>query len=256
MGGLAVAGLMVWQVVFSLPDDRLHLIFCDVGQGDAILAVKREVQILVDTGPDGKVAGCLARHIPFYDRQIEAVILTHPESDHIGGLNNVLESYNLKQIVIGESDNPGWQEIKEIAKEYGVGIKPGNPGDKIVAGELEFRVRESGSGDTNEESLAGELVFGRFNAYLTGDAEAKVLGWAGEAEVFKVPHHGSRDAITAELLERIKPKVAVISVGKNSFGHPTSEVLDLLKTGNIKTLRTDEVKDVEVVTDGVRWWLR
>lgn len=253
---LAVAAVLVWAAVACLPDDKLHLVFCDVGQGDAILARYRNVQILVDAGPNDKVTKCLAQNVPFYDRKIEVVVLTHPESDHIGGLGYVTQSYSVVQIVIGEGSNPKWEKTRKLAAEKGITIGAGQPGEVIKSGELKFRVGEAGSGSANDESLAGELEFGKFKAVLSGDAEARVLGWASEAQILKVPHHGSREAVTTELLEKIKPKLAVISVGKNNYGHPNEETLAILRLAGVRIIRTDETGEVEVVTDGLRWWVK
>src|SRR3989344_9095601 len=91
---LAVVVVTVWAVVLTLPDGNLHIVFCDVGQGDAILTYRGSVQMLVDGGPPGKRAvDCLARYMPFWDRKIEMVVLTHPDADHVGGLPAVWDRY-------------------------------------------------------------------------------------------------------------------------------------------------------------------
>src|SRR3989344_2631863 len=92
---LVLITITVWTAVFSV-DNKLHIVACDVGQGDAILIQKNTTQILIDGGPNQKVLDCLGRHMPFWDRTIEFVILTHPELDHYGGLIDVVKTYNIK----------------------------------------------------------------------------------------------------------------------------------------------------------------
>src|SRR3989344_3652699 len=100
LGFLTLLTVLLWIVVFQLPDNNLHLITCDVGQGDAILAIYRDFQILTDGGtPDKKVIECIGRHIPFWDREIEVVVNTHPQLDHYGGLIEVLKRYKVDYFV-------------------------------------------------------------------------------------------------------------------------------------------------------------
>src|SRR5688572_14767306 len=97
---LVLVAIMVWTVVFQLPDDNLHIIACDVGQGDAILAIYKDVQILTDGGlPNGKVIECLSKHVPFWDDRIEVVVNTHPQLDHYGGLTSVFKKYNVDYFI-------------------------------------------------------------------------------------------------------------------------------------------------------------
>ena len=92
---LGLAGLTIWLAILTLPDDKLHVVFCDVGQGDAILVTYKTNQLLIDGGPGRRVISCLEKHMPFYDRRIEAVVLTHRNSDHSKGLEYVRERYNV-----------------------------------------------------------------------------------------------------------------------------------------------------------------
>jgi len=96
---LLLAVVTIWAAVAALPDKNLHVVFCDVGQGDAVLVKMGTSQVLVDGGPDNKVLECLARNMPFYDRRIEVVILTHPQADHMNGLVDVLERYTVLRFI-------------------------------------------------------------------------------------------------------------------------------------------------------------
>lgn len=104
-------------VFISLPDQNLHIVVCDVGQGDAILVQKGTSQILIDGGPDNKVLNCLARYMPFWDRKIDILLLTHPESDHYQGLINVIKRFEVKFFVANAVENPAFS-YQELKKKY------------------------------------------------------------------------------------------------------------------------------------------
>ncbi|MDO8551891.1 MAG: MBL fold metallo-hydrolase [bacterium] len=280
---IAVTGLL-WGVVSSLPDSKLHLYFCDVGQGDAILATLGQTQVLIDGGPNNNVLKCLSDNMPFWDRDLELVISTHPELDHLAGLVTVVERYNVRQIIsnslIGETGTFSKFRQEVIIKKIPV-YSPRN-GDKIKVGKLVFRVLfpleklgdeivwknpsdfkvlglSAFSGNFNTTAVVTELDFGNFKALLTGDIgveeEKEIEPDLELVNVLKVAHHGSKYSTSREFLEKLKPSLAVISVGvSNRYGHPTSEVLDRLKSDGIKVLRTDLSGTIEVVSDGKSWY--
>jgi len=118
----------------------------------------------------------------------------------------------------------------------------------------------------NDFSVVLNLRFGEFDALMTGDIESEIseilanyIGrtYQKDFEYIKVPHHGSRNGMAENLLEETTPEVAVVSVGEsNRFGHPSKEVISMLKDNNIRVYRTDEVGDIEIITDGKRWWMK
>ena len=114
---LAIIAILIWLAVFLWPDDQLHLVFCNVGQGDAILISRGFKQILIDGGPDEKVIQCLSNNLPFWDRKIELVVSTHPDSDHITGLISVLERYQVQVIAINNlaKDSERFWRFRELA---------------------------------------------------------------------------------------------------------------------------------------------
>ena len=283
--GLSLVLIVVWMAVFVYPEKKLHLIACDVGQGDAILAVYGTTQILVDGGATSKVIDCLGTHMPFWDRKIEVVLLTHPQLDHFGGLSEVFKRFQVERFVATNLDSSSQAYQALISMVGGSGIQVVNPttGMVIRSGLLyldivwptsDFQVVAEGVSksntlgaftskmDPNDFSVVANLRLGEFNALLTGDIGPKIIGEiiqtgkVGEVEYIKIPHHGSKNGLTKELLDVASPEVAVISVGKNSFGHPHKEILNLLKEYGIQTKRTDEDGDVEVVSDGNSWWIK
>lgn len=277
---------LAWGILKYLPDDRLHLVTCDVGQGDAILVTYRSSQVLVDGGPDNSVLDCLARHIPFWDRTIEVAVLTHPQADHLNGLVPVIERFAVDRVVVNGlvADTAGFRAFRDSLISEGAKLHLAARGDQIRLNPLRLSVlwpeerlgteqawrEDQGtavlgaanfSDDVNESSVVLSLGFGAFDALLTGD-----LGFAGEqelvadgvltkVEVLKVGHHGSKFSSGADFLEAIRPQVAVVSVGKNRYGHPTPETLERLSTVGVRVLRTDLAGDIEVVTDGNEWWV-
>lgn len=286
---------LVGIAIFQLPDQRLHLVFCDVGQGDATLITYQNSQILIDGGPNNQVLECLADHLPFWDRTIEMVVLTHPQADHLAGLVDVLERYSVTQIVVNSivNDIASFWQFHQAALEEGAQIYSPQAGDKLCLGSIQFlvlwpqekigdsrvwqapkhlrgsrmdssevKVLGTYSGNLNESSVVLGLSFGNFDALLTGDIgfdTEERIDWSGVPpagggiEVLKVAHHGSKYSTSEEFLEEISPDVAVIFVGKNSFGHPTQEVLERLGSIGAKILRTDQQGEIEIVSDGKTW---
>ena len=257
--------ILICWVLFSLPDGKLHLVFCDVGQGDATLITYRQTQVLIDGGPDQKVLQCLDQKMPFYDRRLEMIVLTHPEQDHETGLIDVLERYNVRYFVSNglRKSSATFLELEKIKEEKKVLSVSVKTGDRIKIGPLGFSVlwppKEFLQEDElNESSVVLKLSFGHFKALLTGDISEKVEKKLDlkKVEVLKVAHHGSRFSTSAAFLEMIRPELAVISVGQNRFGHPTKEVLESLNQVQAKVVRTDKVGAVEIVSDGWRWYHR
>lgn len=263
--------ILVLAAIFHLPDNQLHLVFCDVGQGDAILISQGSNQILIDGGPGQSVLGCLSNHLPFWDREIEMVVATHPEADHITGLIDVIERYNVKQFVVNSlgKESAVFREFRTAVLNEGSDIYFPKEGDRIKIGSLELLVfwpqsQEKVLGATtvkrgaNETSIVLKLSFGSFDALLTGDISTKVESQLEleDVEVLKVAHHGSKYSTSEEFLEQAQPELAVISVGKNPFGHPTSEVIERIRELEIRLLRTDQEGEIEVVSDGRGWYTR
>jgi competence protein ComEC len=139
---LSLALALTLGAVFSLPDDKLHLVFCDVGQGDAILVTKGTTQILIDGGPSEKVLGCLSNHLPFWDKDLEMVILTHPEYDHITGLVPVIERYSVKQLSSNSllAESGVFNKFRDKVIERKIPVFSPKAGEKIKIGNLEMEI--------------------------------------------------------------------------------------------------------------------
>jgi len=280
-GGFALIVALVLGAVLVYPDQELHLIFCDVGQGDAILITKGTTQVLIDGGPNQKVLSCLANHLPFWDRTIEMIILTHPDNDHLGGLPDVIERYNVTQLLSHSliSESAIFWAFRDKIIDKKVPVYSPKAGDKIQLGGFALKILspQERMGDelvwqkgtdeqvlgayaypdnTNEASIVTFLSYGNFDVLLPGDISSQIEGVIEvekEIEVLKIAHHGSKYSSSEEYLERMSPDLAVISVGKNSYGHPTKKVLERLENLGIKMLRTDLEGEIEISTNGKEW---
>lgn len=281
----------VWLAVLLYPDSKLKVVACDVGEGDAFLISYKNYQVLIDGGPDRRVLNCLDKYISFWDRKIELVILSHPQEDHYGGLIEVLKHYDVQVFLTTglDSSSQDFQLLKSQVTGNPIEVVDAIEGTSLRVGLIyldilhpsrEFLDEEAvkingvddkslgiytSDKDPNEFSVEAILRYKDFKALFVGDASpelsdnlAKKLTQRGieRFNYIKVPHHGSRKGLTEALLEVVNPKIAVISVGKqNSYGHPNKETLDLLSKYNVETLRTDELGDVEVDTDGQDIWV-
>lgn len=237
--------LSIWIYV-QWPDEKLHLVFCDVGQGDGAVVILGSFQALIDTGPSvDKIDKCLSDHLPFWDRRIELVFVSHPQKDHNGALKDLEKRYRIEKVV----------EKADVGDMF----RSGNIYfDILSAVEVETDSKVLGVNNENEDSMVIRIRYGQFGALFTGDTGEKTelallsKGVLSKVDVLKVPHHGSKYSSSALFLERIKPFVAVISVGaKNGYGHPTSDTLSRLDSVGAKILRTDQSGTVEVVSEGI-----
>ena len=280
---LILAGVGV--AITELPDNNLHVIACDVGQGDAILITYKDIQILTDGGPDSKVLNCLGSHIPFWDKTIELIISTHPDADHSTGLVEVVKRYNVDKILINPIDPGtdiyrlpenavGGKGVEVVNPKEGMALGVGlihldilNPTDELlnrltVKDESSKLAKYAGVKETNLYSIVYKLSLKNFSGLFLGDIPPTVSDRlavqrsAGSVNYIKVPHHGSANGLTQNLLRAVNPRIAVISVGKkNMWGFPASAILQILADNNSKVLRTDQMGDVEVITDGDKiWW--
>lgn len=238
----------------------LRVTFLDIGQGDAILISEGDTQVLIDSGSDGRLLlSQLGRTLPFWDRQIEVMIATHPDADHIGGFASVLRRYRVRQFYSnGASSDTGvfqdlWRTLEQRSETersvLGTGSRIVFPG----GAELEVLFPVAGTAETlretNEGSIVTRLVYGQASFLLTGDLphEETVLPEIAPTRVLKAAHHGSKYSTSQAWLEKVKPEMVVISVGKNRYGHPAPEVLERLRTLGISHLRTDRVGNISYV---------
>lgn len=273
-----LAGLFFYQNS-QFNDGKLHVVFCDVGQGDGIfIRTPKGQDILIDGGPDDKILSCLNNHMPFWDKDIELMVLTHPHVDHFIGLIAVLKRYSVLSFAssLMASENDAYKELLRILKEKEIERKVLKQEDKfktedgltlITKWPLEEKstlVKGAKSDtyfDQNKFSLVEYLSYGKTKILLTADVDAlvedEVAGDLGKIDILKISHHGSKTGTNKEFLETLKPELAVISVGKNNkYNLPYAKTLEVLNDLGIKTLRTDENGEIEIISDGEEWGIK
>jgi len=272
---LLILAVLASVAAATMPDDKLRVSFLDVGQGEAILIQKGSQQVLVDGGPSPQALSLeLSEKMPFWDRTIELVVLTHPHADHITGLVEAVKRYRVERVLYPESDYglPICREWLGLIGERDIECTIARAGQEIDLGDgVTIEVLNpqippliGTNSDINNNSVVLNLSAGEVSFLLTGDiereAEFELIARGSDLSgtVLKVGHSGSATSTTAEFLTAVSPGVAVISVGENSYGHPHGEVLKRLGkelgAGNI--YRTDQQGTIEFITDGERLWVR
>jgi len=269
LGSLVCANIVAFSVVLDLSKPKyLEVTFFDIGQGDAsFIIAPNNNQILIDGGPTSAVISKLAKEMPFYDRTIDLVILTHPDYDHLSGLLDVLKRYKVKNILWTGviTDTPQFSEWQKLLSKENANVVIAKKGEKIIilSDPLIYLdiiypdkdLEGNNVKNTNDTSVVAHLVFDNSSFLFTGDATEKVDPELSvenlKSDVLKVAHHGSKDSMTDDFLNSVSPEFAVISVGKdNSYGHPNIKTLEKLNKSGIQVLRTDETGDVRFVSDG------
>jgi len=275
LGILFILNILAWIIVFDLSQPQfLEVNFFDIGQGDAIfIETPQRHQILIDGGPSSAILEKLGKVLPFWDRTIDLIILTHPEADHLSGLNEVLKKYKVENILWTgiqreTAEYEEWQRLIEEEKtKEGAQIKIAKAHQEIkwsrtVLDHLEILFPfENLEGkffkDSNNTSIVSKLVFGENSFLFTGDIYKEVekefidKELEIDSDILKVAHHGSKTSTSEDFLKVITPEIAVISVGKNnSYNHPHQEVLEVLLKYGIKVFRTDKDGDVKIISDG------
>ncbi len=271
-------GLLTFWQLSKFNDAKMHVVFCDVGQGDAILIKTPDNKyILVDGGPDRSVVNCLAKHMPFWNRTIDLMVLTHPHADHFFGMYYVLERHHVRTFATENLINKtaAYKELLKILDAKSIPTLYALAGDQWDIGTVEIRVAgptqsylsQTSPGGTIGESkefasLVLNVIYGEFSVLLTGDSQ--VVGLTDSRsqlelpiDVLHVPHHGSGTGLDEKILEDIGPSLAVISVGaENRYNHPHPRIMSILQSLQIEVLRTDQKGDIEIVSDGENWWMK
>lgn len=268
LGSTLIALSVDWQTNPAQTMTQVHMF--DVGQGDSFfIEAKNGRQMLVDGGKDATVLSELSKVMPWGDRSIDVVVATHPDMDHIGGLDEVLSRYKVGMVLISEvqGDTSEYKNFLTLIEKKNIPLYYARAGMKLSLSDTDtftvlFPDRDVKNWETNTASIVGKFVSGERSALFTGDSPAPIEQYLAkkipeqlDVDILKLGHHGSRTSTTAAYLKVTTPELALISAGKdNSYGHPHKEVLTLLKEFNIPYLSTQTEGTVTFHTDGVKWY--
>jgi competence protein ComEC len=264
---LLLANVMIFYAVIS--ENRngiLQVSFLNIGQGDAALIESPTGNtFLIDGGPDKSILNALGRVLPFYDKTINAVLATHPDSDHVGGIPEVMKNYFVGEFVYtGATSSSGvFKELENEVSEKNIKINIARAGEIFDLGggaflKILYPDKTPQGTDTNEYSIVAELYYGDSTFMFTGDAPTDVLNGLAEkdgkelkSDVLKVAHHGSKNSLSPAFLSAVDPEYSIISAGKNNkYGFPNKEILDYLNGIKSQILATFDLGDIIFTSDG------
>lgn len=241
-------------------EERLEVTFIDVGQADSILLENEGHYMLVDAG-NNEDGPKLVNYLKNQNiHQFDYVIGTHPHEDHIGGLDNIIEGFDINTFYMPDviTTTKTFEDVLDALGEKNVTLSIPKTNATFKLGDATVKVLYVGTedeSDLNDTSIVLKVTYQNVSFLLTGDASTKVeekLNPADlESTVLKVGHHGSSTATNEKFLNTVNPKYAIISVGENNqYEHPHTTVLNTLAAHNITTYRTDQDGTIKVITDG------
>lgn len=264
---LVIAFFGIWIALFIPQDKNLKVTYLDVGQGDSeFIEFPDGKNALIDGGPDKKVLEGLGRNMPFYKRKIDVIFLSHPHADHVAGLIHVLNRYEVGRVVLTRAVHtaPEYQEFLKLIKEKNIPTTEGIRGtefDFSSGNKIKILYPESTLDSQNLNNTSAVLLLQShetqflFMGDLEKDGSDRLLTLTPNlhADIIKVPHHGSKNALYEPLYQAVSPKYAIISVGaQNKYGHPSSEIIDFFERSGIQYLRTDKDGEIKFSSDGTK----
>ena len=245
----------------NVTNEDLKIYFIDVGQADCSLIINDNKTMLIDAGnnEDGKLIVNFIKSLGI--SKIDYLVGTHAHEDHIGGLDNIIKSFDIGTVYFPYTSEKTtttktFEDVVDGLVAKGLSITSSKIGDKFSLGEANCEIMyidNSEPEDTNDQSICIRVTFGEQSYLFMGDASSKVektRSWP-KTSVLKVGHHGSSQSTSKEFLKQVEPEIAIISVGKdNSYGHPHETLLKRLKSTNAKIYRTDKLGTILLTSDG------
>lgn len=266
---LSFIGVLVFITItifaYSSPRE-LTVSFLDVGQGDAVLiSAPGGAQVLIDAGATRGVLRELSRAMPLFDQSLDAVVATHPDQDHVGGLLHVLNRYDVKYVFESGnlSQSPAYTAYAQARDSEGARTVLARRGMRLSLGagpfiDVLFPDRDVSGVESNAASVVLRVVYGDTEVLLTGDAPASIeryllslYGTQLESDALKAGHHGSNTSSDAAFLDAVSPEIAVFSRGcENRYGHPSPDVVERFSARRVPLYDTCEVGTVTLQSDG------
>jgi competence protein ComEC len=244
---------------FNIDISGIRVYVFDVGQGDSILIKAFNKNVLIDAGPEREL--CLGKLEGLRVKRLSIVIATHPHSDHIGGMKAVIERYSPEYYM-----DPGiphtskiYKDLLTLVKEKKISyLRPKGQTIHIEEASIFIFPLLMGSNEINNNSIVSKFSYKDFSMLFLGDSETEEQSYLIDiyrnelrSNTVKIAHHGSSTGTSKTLLDVVKPKIAIISVGKdNSYGHPHKETIDLLESNRVKIYRTDRDGTIVILSDG------
>lgn len=250
------------QVLITTGADLVRVHFLDVGQGDAALIDCGTVEVLIDGGDNGAGAAVAAYLAAYVDGPLDYLIATHPDADHIGGLDEVLAAYPVGEVIDSgrTSDTKTYADYWAAVQAEGCTLSYDEDRILPLSDNTVLSLLETGDawGDSNACSVVAQLTCGNVQVLFTGDmtaqVEAAALPLFGDIDVLKVAHHGSASSTSQAFLDVVRPECAVISYGQgNRYGHPTAQVLQRLLGQGISVYGTGKSGPIVLTTDGTTY---
>lgn len=261
LGSLLFLNILVWGALISGNFSRSSEIdFLDVGQGDSTLIKLAGIKILSDAGPNSSVVRSL-ESVMQTEKYIDIGMISHPELDHFNGFNYLLDRYNFGLLIINgrTRDIAKWQEFLKKVNDRKIPLITLGMDDKIFYQNNKLEIISPdisilGTSELNDTSLVFKLTTPEIAALFLGDINATIEKWLIEnydasfltADILKVAHHGSKYSSSDSLLKTVDPKIALIGVGKNNYGHPAKETMKKLFDFGIKIFQTGEEGTIKI----------
>lgn len=262
LGDFSVQGGNGSSPVSSSSGNKLRVIFLDVGQGASQLLISPSGRtMLVDAGNNNMEQQMLDYLRQFGVDRIDIMVGTHPDADHIGGLDAVIDHHEIGAIYMPkiQSNTKTFESLLQSIRSKGLKVKSAQSGLRLDWDDevkVEMLAPVEVSDDSNNMSAVLKVSYGGTSFLLTGDAEReseKAMMASGKdlrADVLLVGHHGSKSSTSLSFLQQVSPKFAVIQVGDNSYGHPKQEILNRLNKNGVQVYRNDLQGTIEIASDG------
>lgn len=246
-------------MIFEFYSLKSSINFLNVFQGDSAVIVNKSGNFLIDTGRKNYVLKPLVNTLPFFEKIIDVVFISHADGDHFEGLNFVLDEYMVRVVVLNDfdNDNKNYQKLLQKIVDKDIQVVLGIKGASLKTKDLDIKTLYPSRVDLSLKNTNDKSEILLINTLdkkwlFTGDITDKILEKVvvnenvGDIDVLKSPHHGGKHTINPNILSLLKAEEAIISVGSNNYGHPNSDVINMLESFGSKVLRTDVIGNIQI----------